>query len=148
LEEHAIRLGAQVRRGNAVTGFEQDGDGVTVTLADGEHVHSRYLVGCDGARSTVRTLLGVGFPGEPSRNATLMGELKLLAPGEEIAAKVTEIQETNKVFSLRPFGDDVYRVVIPVAGVSKEPPTLEEFRQQLRVIAGTDFGAHSPRWLS
>jgi hypothetical protein len=28
------------------------------------------------------------------------------------------------------------------------PPTLEEVRQQLRAVAGTDFGAHSPRWLS
>src|SRR5207244_11462679 len=36
-------------------------------------------------------------------------------------------------------------------GVSEdraEPPTLEDFKQQLRAIAGTDFGVHSPRWLS
>ena len=67
LEEHAIELGAQVRRGCAVAGLEQDDDGVTVELADGERLRSRYLVGCGGGRSTVRKLLGVGFPGEPSR---------------------------------------------------------------------------------
>src|SRR5438445_827711 len=41
-------------------------------------------------------------------------------------------------------------VVVPAAGVSDraEPPTLEDFKQQLRTIAGTDFGVHSPRWLS
>jgi 2-polyprenyl-6-methoxyphenol hydroxylase-like FAD-dependent oxidoreductase len=151
LEEHAIELGAQVRRGCAVAGFERDDEGVTVDLADGERLRSRYLVGCDGGRSTVRTLLGVGFPGEPSRTDTLMGEMEVGVSKEEIAAKVTEIRETNKVFSLGPFGERAYRVVVPVAGVSEdraEPPTLDDFKQQLRAIAGTDFGVHSPRWLS
>ncbi len=151
LEEHAIRLGVEVRRGRALTGFEQDDDGVTVELAGGERLRSRYLVGCDGGRSTVRKLLGVGFPGEPSRNDTLMGEMAVGVPQEEIAAKVAEIRETSKVFSLGPFGEGVYRVVVPAAGVSEdraEPPTLDDFKRELRTIAGTDFGVHSPRWLS
>jgi 2-polyprenyl-6-methoxyphenol hydroxylase-like FAD-dependent oxidoreductase len=150
LEEHAIERGAQVRRGCAVAGFEQDDEGVTVELADGEQLRSRYLVGCDGARSTVRKLLGVGFPGEPSRTETLMGEMKVGVPQEEIAAKATEINETNKRFWLRPFGEGRYSVVVPGAGVGEraESPTLEDFKQQLRAIAGTDFGVHSPRWMS
>jgi 2-polyprenyl-6-methoxyphenol hydroxylase-like FAD-dependent oxidoreductase len=150
LERHATELGAQVRRGCEVAGFEQDDEGVTVELADGEQLRTRYLVGCDGARSTVRKLLGVGFPGEPSRTDTLMGEMDVGVPQEEIAAKVTELRETDRRFSLASFGDGVYRVIVPSAGVSDraEPPTLEDFKQQLRTIAGTDFGVHSPRWLS
>jgi len=150
LEEHAIALGAHVVRGRAVVGLEQDDDGVTVVLADGERVRSRYLVGCDGGRSAVRKLLGVGFPGEPSRNETLMGELEAGAPHEQIAARVSEISRTDRRFSVQPFGEGVYRVVVPVAGVSGRggPPTLEDFREQLRRVAGTDFGVHSPRWLS
>lgn len=150
LEEHAIDLGAQVRRGCAVADFEQDDEGVTVELADGQQLRGRYLVGSDGGRSTVRKLLGVGFPGEPSRTETLMGEMDVGVSQDEIAAKVTEIHETNKVFSLRPAGVGLYRVVVPAAGVTDhtEPPTLEDFKQQLRTIAGTDFGVHSPRWLS
>ncbi|GHJ53970.1 monooxygenase [Nonomuraea sp. TT08I-71] len=150
LEEHAIALGAQVRHGCAVTGVAQDDDGVTVELAGGERLRSRYLVGCDGGRSTVRKLLGVAFPGEPSRNETLMGEMEAAAPREEIAAKVTELRETDRRFSLTPAGVGVYRVVVPTAGVSDRatPPTLEDFRRQLRAVAGTDFGVHSPRWLS
>ncbi|MEU7878946.1 rifampin monooxygenase [Microbispora bryophytorum] len=150
LEEHAIALGAQVRHGCAVAGFEQDDEGVTVELAGGERLRSRYLVGCDGGRSTVRKLLGVGFPGEPSRTETLMGEMEAGVPQEEITAKVTEVNETRKPFQLRPFGGGVYGVVVPALGVSDraEPPTLEDFRQALRAIAGTDFGVHSPRWLS
>ncbi|MFI7602294.1 rifampin monooxygenase [Actinoplanes sp. NPDC049681] len=150
LEQHAIALGAHIRRGGAVTCLEQDEDGVTVELAGGEQLRSRYLVGCDGARSTVRKLLGVGFPGEPSRNETLMGEMEVGVPPEVIAAGVAEIRKTVKQFSLQPFGGGAYRVVVPVAGVSGSaaPPTLEDFRHQLRAVAGTDFGVHSPRWLS
>jgi rifampicin monooxygenase len=150
LEEHAIALGAQVRRGCAVAGCEQDDEGVTVELANGERLRTRYLVGCDGARSTVRKLLGVGFPGEPSRTETLMGEMEVGVPQEEISAKVAATSETNKRFSLRPFGQGIYQVVVPTTGVSDRaaPPSLEDFRQQLRAVAGTDFGVHSPRWLS
>lgn len=150
LEEHAMQLGVQVRRGCAVAGFEQDDEGVTVELAGGEQLRSRYLVGCDGARSTVRRLLGVAFPGEPARTETLMGEMEVGVPKEEIAAKMAELRETGKSFSLRPFGEGIHQVVVPAAGVSDraEPPTLGDFRRQLRAIAGTDFGVHSPRWLS
>ncbi|XRQ10681.1 rifampin monooxygenase, partial [Actinomadura welshii] len=150
LEEHAIERGAQVRHGRAVAGFEQDDEGVTVELDDGERLRSRYLVGCDGARSTVRKLLGVGFPGEPSRNETLMGEMEAGVPQEEISARVAEVGGTGSRFWLRPFGEAVYSVVVPAAEVSDraEPPTLEDFRRQLRAVAGTDFGVHSPRWLS
>jgi rifampicin monooxygenase len=148
LTEHAVELGARVRRGCAVAGLEQDDEGVTVELADGEKLRSRYLVGCDGARSSVRKLLGVDFPGEPARNYTLMGEMAVGAPREEIAARVAEIRETNQVFSIGPFGEEVYRVVVPVSGVGEDPPTLEDFKQGLRALAGTDFGVHSPRWLS
>ena len=150
LEEHAIELGAQVQRGCAVVDFEQDDEGVTVELADGKQLRSRYLVGCDGGRSAVRKLLGVGFHGEPSRTETLMGEMEVGVPQEEIAVKVTEISATNRRFSLRPFGVGVYQVIVPVPGVSNraEPPTLQDFQRQLRAVAGTDFGVHSPRWLS
>ncbi|TKK91682.1 monooxygenase [Herbidospora galbida] len=150
LAEHAIERGAQVRRGRAVTGLRQDDEGVTVELADGERLRSRYLVGCDGARSTVRKLLGVGFPGEPSRNDTLMGEMEASAPPEEIAATTAGLRDLHQPFWLRPFGGGVYSVVVPAVGVSDraEPPTLDDFKERLRALAGTDFGVHSPRWLS
>jgi rifampicin monooxygenase len=150
LEEHAIALGAQVRRGDAVAGLEQDDDGVIVESTGGERLRTRYLVGCDGARSTVRKLLGVGFPGEPSRTDTLMGEVEVGVPQEAIAAKASELREIDRRFSLRPAGAGTYRIVIPGAEVGDrtQAPTLEDFKEQLRTIAGTDFGVHSPRWLS
>ncbi|MET0415872.1 MAG: FAD-dependent oxidoreductase, partial [Actinoplanes sp.] len=52
LAEHAAEVGAEIRRGSAVVGLEQDDDGVTVHLEDGT-VRARFVVGCDGGRSTV-----------------------------------------------------------------------------------------------
>jgi 2-polyprenyl-6-methoxyphenol hydroxylase-like FAD-dependent oxidoreductase len=150
LSEHAAELGAEIRRGSELVGLRQDEHCVTADLTDGTQLRSRYLVGCDGGRSTVRKLLGVGFPGEPSSIETLLGEMEVAVPPEEVAAVVAEVRKTQKRFGLSPFGERVYRVVVPAEGVAEDraTPTLEEFKQQLRAIAGTDFGVHSPRWLS
>ncbi|MEY9942947.1 2-polyprenyl-6-methoxyphenol hydroxylase-like FAD-dependent oxidoreductase [Kitasatospora sp. GAS1066B] len=151
LAEHATEVGAEIRRGCELVGLSQDEDGVTVELADGTQLRSRYLVGCDGGRSTVRKLLGVGFPGEPSRVETLLGEMELTAPPQTLAAVMAEVRKTQLRFGAMPLADGVYRVVVPAEGVAEDrtvPPTLEEFKQQLRLVAGTDFGVHSPRWLS
>ncbi|MFI7246286.1 rifampin monooxygenase [Streptomyces qinglanensis] len=151
LTEHAVELGTELRRGCEVVGLDQDAHGVTAELADGTRLRSRYLVGCDGGRSTVRKLLGVGFPGEPSRVDTLLGEMEVGVPAETLNSVVTEVRKTQRLFGAMPLADGVYRVVVPAAGVAEDrtvPPSLEEFQQQLRVYAGTDFGVHSPRWLS
>ncbi|MGB2570984.1 rifampin monooxygenase [Micromonospora citrea] len=151
LAERATELDAEIRRGCELVGLRQDETGVTAELADGTQLRSRYLVGCDGGRSTVRRLLGVGFPGEPTRVETLLGEMELAVAPETLAAVVTEVRRTQKRFGAGPLGNGVYRVVVPAEGVAEDrtvPPTLDEFKQQLRATAGTDLGAHSPRWLS
>jgi 2-polyprenyl-6-methoxyphenol hydroxylase-like FAD-dependent oxidoreductase len=151
LAERATELGAEIWRGRELVGLSQDDHGVTAELADGTRLRSRYLVGCDGGRGTVRKLLGVGFPGEPSRVETLLGEMEVGVPPETLAAVVAEVRKAQKRFGAGPLGNGVYRVIVPAEGVAQDrsvPPTFEEFRQQLRVFAGTDFDVHSPRWLS
>ncbi len=157
LTEHALEVGVEIRRGCELVGLSQDEHGVSVELACGPssrgiRLRSRYLVGCDGGRSTVRKLAGVVFPGEPSRVETLLGEMAVAAPPETVAAVVAEVRKTQLRFGVGPpVGDGFYRVVVPADGVAEDrtvTPTLEEFRQQLQVTAGTDFGVHSPRWLS
>ena len=151
LAEHATELGVEIRSGCELVGLSQDDHGVTAELADGTQLRSRYLVGCDGGRSTVRKLLGVGFPGEPARVETLLGEMEVTADPAAIAAVNAEVRQTQLRFGVMPLGDGVYRLVVPAKGVAGDrmvPPTLEEFKQQLRMTAGTDLGAHSPRWLS
>src|SRR5690606_17267744 len=56
LTEHVLAAGAEIRRGSELTGLTQDADGVSAELADGSRLRARYLVGCDGGRSTVRKL--------------------------------------------------------------------------------------------
>ncbi|WP_447008295.1 rifampin monooxygenase [Saccharothrix isguenensis] len=151
LTEHALERGVEIRRGCELVGLSQDDDGVTTELADGTRLRARYLVGCDGGRSTVRKLLGVGFPGEPSRVETLLGEMEVDVPPETLTAVMTEVRKTQLRFGATPLGDGVYRIVVPADGVAEDrtvPPTLEEVKRQLRATAGTDFGVHSPRWLS
>ncbi|WP_354638075.1 rifampin monooxygenase [Kitasatospora camelliae] len=151
LTEHATGLGAEIRRGCELVGLTQDDRGVTVDLADGTRVRSRFLVGCDGGRSTVRKLLGVGFPGEPTRVETLLGEMEVDVPAETVTAVVAEVRKTQLRFGAMPLGEGRYRLIVPAEGVAEDrtaAPTLEEFRRQLRAYGGTDFGAHSPRWLS
>ncbi|TDQ54474.1 rifampin monooxygenase [Actinorugispora endophytica] len=154
LNERALELGVEIRRGCEVVGLGQDEEGVTVELADGARLRSRYLVGCDGARSVVRKRLGVGFPGEPATVETLLGDMEVAEDPATIAAVVEEVRKTQLRFGLAPAeeGDEkVYRVLVPAGEVAEDratAPTLEEFKRQLRAFAGTDFGVHSPRWLS
>ncbi|QCQ92626.1 rifampin monooxygenase [Rhodococcus sp. SGAir0479] len=151
LADRALELGAEIRRGSELVGIDQDDDGVTAELADGTRLRSRYLVGCDGGRSTVRRLLGIDFPGEPSRVETLLGEMAVGVDPETLAAATAEVRKTHTRFGFMPLGDGMYRVVVPAAGVAEDrsaAPTLADFARQLRAVAGTDFGVHSPRWLS
>lgn len=164
LTERAVELGAEIRRGCEVVGLSQDEHGVTVELANGgtpasggggsTRLRSRYLVGCDGGRSTVRKLVGIDFPGEPAKVETMLGDMEVTEDPATIAAVVEEVRKTQLRFGAIPDVDGnegVYRIVVPAAGVAEDrttAPTLDEFKQQLRTVAGTDFGAHSPRWLS
>ncbi|MEV6755218.1 rifampin monooxygenase [Streptomyces sp. NPDC051214] len=151
LHERAVELGTDIRRGCEVVGLSQDEEGVRAELADGTHLRSRYLVGCDGGRSAVRKLLGVDFPGVPASVETLLGEMEVTADQATIDAAVAEVHKTQLRFGLSPGENGVYRVVVPADGVTEDramEPTLDDFKQQLRAHAGTDFGVHSPRWLS
>src|ERR1700733_3167030 len=133
LAEHAAEAGAEIRRGCELTGLSQDEDGVSAGLADGTELRARYLAGCDGGRSTVRKLLGIGFPREPAPREALLGEMELTAPAETVNAVVTEVRQTHKGFGVGPLGDGLFRVVVPADGVAEDravPPTLGEVQQQ------------------
>ncbi|MER6916921.1 rifampin monooxygenase [Streptomyces sp. NPDC000594] len=151
LAEHAVESGIEIRRGCEVVEVEQDDDGVTVGLADGTRLRSRYLVGCDGGRSTVRRRLGVGFPGEPTTTETLLCEAEVAVTPQELIAVIAEVRKDHARFGAMPLGDGLYRLIVPADGVADDrtvPPTFDEVKERLRAFAGTDFGVHSPRWIS
>ena len=62
LAARALAMGAEIRRGVSVEGFDQTDDEVVVR-AGGETFRGRWLVGCDGGRSTVRKAGGFEFAG-------------------------------------------------------------------------------------
>jgi 2-polyprenyl-6-methoxyphenol hydroxylase-like FAD-dependent oxidoreductase len=66
LQDRAIELGVDIRRGHEVVGLSQDDDAVTIDITgpDGAyHLRAGYLIGADGAHSTTRKLSGIEFPG-------------------------------------------------------------------------------------
>ncbi|MFC9590123.1 rifampin monooxygenase [Streptomyces sp. NPDC056944] len=151
LTEHAVELGTEIRRGCVLVGLDQDEEGVTAELADGTRLRARYLVGCDGGRSTVRELLGVGFPGEPARREWLLGEAEVAVPPETMTAAAAELTTPDLRFGPSPDTDGAYGFVVRTEEVAEDrtvPPTFEEFKQRVRAVAGTDFGLRSPRRLS
>ena len=60
--EHAQKLGVEVLFDHEVTALAENEDGITVT-AGGKDFRAKWLIGCDGARSTVRKLTGIEFEG-------------------------------------------------------------------------------------
>ncbi|NUS44025.1 MAG: rifampin monooxygenase [Mycobacteriaceae bacterium] len=151
LEEHAVAVGVDIRRGSDLVGLSQDEAGVTVELAGGERLRARYLVGCDGGRSAVRKALGVEFAGQPASREWLIGGMDVGVDAETLTAVMTEVRKTELWFGAMALPSGGYRILVPAAEVAEDrtaAPTLSEFRQRLQAVAGTDFGVHSPRWLS
>ena len=147
LDEHAVEVGADVRRGAELVGLRQDDAGVTVDLADGAQLRAQYLVGCDGGRSTVRKLLGVAFPGEPASMEWLLAEVRSSEPAETLTAAADELGSPLIRFGPHPQTEGMWRFVLRTETVAEDraAPTFEEFVTRLRELAGTDLGVHSPR---
>ena len=91
LQARADELGVEIVRGAEVVGLTQDGDGVTVECAGGDSVRAEYVVGCDGAHSTVRSQLGIDFVGKQYETHILLADVQLTrAPGETLTGVTNE----------------------------------------------------------
>ncbi|MCX4633287.1 FAD-dependent monooxygenase [Streptomyces sp. NBC_01443] len=152
LEEWAAELGVQVRRSSEVSGIHQDQDGVTVELGTADAapatLRARYLVGCDGGRSTVRKLAGIDFPGTEATMTALIGDVELPDLPEDY---VWVRRCAGGDYSAIAFEPGWYRVITSEydrVADRDEAPTFEQLRESLIRVAGTDFGMHSPRWVS
>ncbi len=85
LAERAVDYDVDIRWGHALTGFDQDPDGVTVHIAgpDGNYqLRAKYLVGADGGSSPTRKLAGIEFPGMSSNDAVVRLGFDVLPPDE------------------------------------------------------------------
>ncbi|MFE0464686.1 FAD-dependent monooxygenase [Kitasatospora sp. NPDC058965] len=83
LAERAAEMGVLTLRGHRLTGLRQEAGGVLAEIdspAGPTVLRADWLAGCDGGRSTVRSLAGIGFPGTPARRFTLLGDVVLTDP--------------------------------------------------------------------
>lgn len=116
LAARAAQLGVEVVRGAEVIQLEQDHDGVTIGLANNDSLRARYVVGCDGAHSAVRRLVGVDFVGKQYQTHILLADVRLTRPPRELMFARTNSQGVALAL---PFGDGWYRVIAWIGCVSK-----------------------------
>ncbi len=152
----AEELGVRFHREHSVEDFTQDEHGVTIKTAEGLTLSAAYLVGCDGGRSIVRKRAGIAFPGWDATESNLLAEVDMNEPpplGIHRTAHGT-YSFGKRDYEIRD-GEILYkdggpiRVMVPEGSVrASGEPTLEDLRAALVAVCGTDYGLHSPTWIS
>jgi 2-polyprenyl-6-methoxyphenol hydroxylase-like FAD-dependent oxidoreductase len=152
LERRARSLGAEIACGTIATAARQDAGHAEVEFrtesGDTGTRRAAYLVGADGAHSTVRETLGVPFPGQSVLRSVMLADVQLTDPPGPVLR--ISANEAGLAF-VAPFEDSLHRVLawnrdreVP----DTEPVELDEVRQITRLVLGSDFGMHDPRWMS
>jgi 2-polyprenyl-6-methoxyphenol hydroxylase-like FAD-dependent oxidoreductase len=137
-------LAVPIYRGLEVTGFEQDEAGVDVELSGGKPLRAQYLVGCDGGRSQIRKAAGIDFPGWDPSISCLIAEVEMDDKPESGLRR-----DAIGVHSVSRSEDGSVRVLVSERHVGHtREPTLGDLSEALIAVYGTDYGIHSPRWIS
>jgi 2-polyprenyl-6-methoxyphenol hydroxylase-like FAD-dependent oxidoreductase len=148
LAEHGVR----VELATELTGFEQDGGGVTATLVragETERVRAGYLVGADGGRSFVRRALGVGFQGEMlEADRALVGDVR--ADGLDRERWHAWPKARGGPVALCPLpGTERFQILIPIHGDEAPELTVEVVERLFHERTGrSDVRLHDASWLS
>ena len=149
LEARAVQLGVQFCWGAEVVGLTQDAAGVTVELNDGTALRSKYVVGCDGAHSVVRRLVGVDFVGSQYETHILLADVRLKNPPKDALFAKTS---AAGIVLMVPFGDGWFRAIawdrLREQAPMDEPVTEDEIRGAFQRVAGDDLGMAEMRWSS
>ncbi len=142
-------------RGREVTGFAQDDAGVDIALSDGQPLRAEYLVGCDGGRSLIRKAAGIEFPGWDPTTSALLAEVEMTEePPLGIRRTPSGMHALGKVEYEIEDGQVVYRkggtvgVMLTESQIGTSEPTLRDLSEGLIAIYGTDYGIHSPTWIT
>ncbi|MEU9449078.1 FAD-dependent monooxygenase [Streptomyces sp. NPDC048277] len=142
LEQRLVERGVPVLRGHEVSAVEQDADGVTV----GE-IRGSYLVACDGAHSTVRSALGVPFPGRAGRMSAVAVDLTLASRSDTVPTGRGHFSQYPRTAGgyftiLHPLDGDRYRLIygkLSGDGPGREAPvTSDEVREALYAVYGRE----------
>ena len=134
LAAHASMTGVEVRRGAGVEDFEQSDDGVTVH-AGGERFRGRWLVGCDGGRSTVRKAGGFEFVGTDPEFTGYSVEVELADPDQ---LRVGRHYTPTGMYTFATPGTIAMVEFDAGAFHRAHPVTLDHVQQVLRRVSDTD----------
>jgi 3-(3-hydroxy-phenyl)propionate hydroxylase len=145
LADWVTELGVPILREREVVDVAQDDTGVAMGLSDGSSLRAEYLVGCDGGRSTVRKTAGIEFPGLDPSTSWMIAEVEM-----EEDPELGFRRDGAGTHAMGPAGDEGrVRVVLTEREVGQGgDPSLADLRERLLDVYGTDFGVHSPRWIS
>jgi 3-(3-hydroxy-phenyl)propionate hydroxylase len=142
-------------RGREVTGFTQDDTGVDIAVSDGMSLRAQYLVGCDGGRSVVRKTAGIEFPGWDATTSSLLAQVEMTEePETGIRRTPTGTHAIGKVEYEIKDGQVVYAkggtvgVMLTESQIGTSEPTLRDLSEGLIAVYGTDYGIHSPTFIS
>lgn len=140
-EQHLAAHDIHVRRDHELVGLAQEADGVTASFANGRTVRARYLVAADGAHSTVRSLLGAEFPGQPGTTTVIASDVRLSGIENLMSHTWTDSGDFAALFPLGtdPQGRELRRLVLGGRGRSLArdvPVTEEEIRAGLLAVFG------------
>ncbi|WP_051370863.1 FAD-dependent monooxygenase [Mesorhizobium loti] len=138
-------LEVPIYRGEEVTGFAQDDDGVYVELSVGRRLRAQYLVGCDGGRSTIRKAVGIEFTGWDPTMSWMIAEVEMAQePALGFRSDAYGIHAIGKIEESDRVGVVLTERQLTIGG----EPTLRDLSEALVAVYGTDYGVHSPTWLS
>jgi 2-polyprenyl-6-methoxyphenol hydroxylase-like FAD-dependent oxidoreductase len=132
-----------------VTGIAQDHIGVDVELAGGQLLRAEFLVGCDGGRSLIRKAAGIDFPGWDPTTSYLIAEVEMsLETGQAPEWGIRhDVLGVHSLSMLEHRGPVRVMVTERHLGATGEP-TLRDLSEALTAVYGTDYGIHSPTWIS
>lgn len=137
-------LGVPIERSCEVVGLLQDVDGVEIAVADGRSLRAQYLVGCDGGRSLVRNAAGITFAGSDPTRSWIVAEVDI---GDEPESGIR--YDRAGLHGLSRFADaGPVRLVLTERSLRTGEPTVDELREALVAVYGTDFGLHTVHWKS
>ena len=142
-------------RGREVTGFAQDDSGVDIDVSDGQRLRAQFLVGCDGGRSLIRKAAGIDFPGWDPTTSSLLAEVEMTEePETGIRRTPSGTHAIGKVEYEIKNGQVVYGkggkvgVMITESHIGTSEPTLRDISEGLIAVYGTDYGVHSPTYIT
>ena len=152
LAERARASGSCRLEGLQVVDVRQTADAVSVVAVDADGRRSEftadYVVGCDGAHSTVRRALGLPFPGRSAVRSVMLGDVRLAEAPPEV---LTVDAGPDGFAFLAPFGDGWYRVIAWDRYDQRDdddPVDFDDLRDITRRVLGQDHGMSDPRWTS